>query len=1278
MSKITQFFRRDSNETETCFHVVSEQSLSIDQCSKLKPFFQEFPEQDIVIQNSGIEGDVVEVGTRPARTTHWSSSAVSVLHDCGLPVERVEVTQRFLVPSSSNREEYIAHAHDRMTECPYPKDVPRFLMSFMDVEPEPVFTVPVLKQEADILREISKKYGLAYDEGLISHFVELFQGLERDPTIVELFQIGQMCSDHSRHITWNANLVLDNERMPYSLFDLAKAPYEERIAKGTSNDIIAFYDNASVIRGFPVMALVVSPDGRYIIRKEYRHPVLGAETHNYPTSVSSFQGAITGLVGCYRDPQGTGRGAVLLFSAAGFCTGYPRIEGYPISGEEFVPNVYPLNLEHPRDIMIGAPAGAWSGGNQCGVPVLHGFTRAIELIVGDEKERERYAYLKTLMYAGNTAYILDMHTKKGKAEKGMDVDQIGGPAFLVGLGGATGSSQILGSQDANLDFSAVQRGNPQMARVVANVIRRCIELGIRNPIVSIHDQGAGGPCNVLTELIEKTGGRIRLYKINLGDPTMSAVQIWCAEYQERQGILIRPEDREMFQQICDEEDCPLEVLGKVTDDGKITVYATREDEDKGIAVVDLPIEKVVSGLPETVIKDTSTKPYGRPLIIPDALTIPQALEKVLQQVDVGSKAYLVNRVDRSVGGLVAQQQCCGPLQLPVSDVAVSALAHFSLKGMASAIGEQPTIMLLNQEAGARMALTEAITNLMWARVTQWEDIGFPANYMWPARFPGEMCKLYRAAVALRDFSIALGLGQGGGKDSSSMAAMLVEELIKSFETLVINVFCPIEDISKVITPDIKFAGQSFLIHIDLARGKRRLGGSAFANALGQPGDVCPDMKDAGLLIRCFNTVMELIDRQLILSGHDTTGDGFAVTALEMAFSGNCGIDIVIPGQENIFGEFFAKEPGAIVEVLNNEVDTVLGIFDDNDVPAVVVGKTLDEKRITISNQNKVQLDDSTDKLRQQWSETSYQFERLQINRECADAERRNTAVGLPPVYELTFEPKSFFPEIITRTKKPLVAILREKGTNGEREMAAAFTAAGFEAHEVPMKKLISGKITLDKYPGIVFPGGFSFMDVFGAGKGWAFKIRYNDMLRGQFMRFRNDPKKWSLGVCNGDQSLKWLWWLYPDLKEHHPLSVQNVSGAFESRWVNITIPENTRAKMLKGMGDTKMGVYVAHGEGRFWSSSISANNLFADGLVGMQYIGPDGLPAGEDKYPENPNGSELGIASLCSHDGNHLTMMPHPERSYELWQWPWLPHGWESLEASPWMKIFQNAYEMSV
>ena len=1271
--KVTQFFRSEEGGNETCFHVVAERGLSVGQVKILEPFFQEFPGQLVFVQNPSNERDMIEVGTRPPSVTPWSSNGVSILRHCGLPVDRIEQTRRLVVPKDVTREEFVTKSYDRMTECPYPDDDTQFLLSFMGTKPESVFTVPVLEKGAEVLRETSKKYGLAFDEGLISHFVNLFQELRRDPTIVESFQIGQMCSDHSRHLTWNAVLILNGEVMPFTLFDLAKAPYEARMTKGGMNHVIAFHDNGSAIRGFPVMALVVTPEGKYVKREELRHPIVSSETHNYPTSVSPFDGSITGLVGCYRDPQATGRGGVLLYSSAGFCTGFPRIPGYWIPGEEFVPNVYPNNLATPLQIMLGAPAGAWAGGNQCGVPVLQGFARAVELMVGDNGKEERYGYLKTLMYAGNTAYILDEHTRKGEAKKGMVVVSIGGPAFPVGLGGAAGSSQILGSQDAGLDRNAVQRGNPQMARVVANVIRRSIELRKLSPIVSIHDQGAGGKCNNLTELIEKSGGRIRLYKINLGDPTMSVIQIWCAEYQECQGILIWMEDLERFQAICEEEDCPCEVLGEVTDDGRITVFATPEDEEKGIACVDLPIERIISGLPETVITDSSTKPYGKPLVLPDDLTIMEALKRVFRQVDVGSKAYLTNRVDRSVGGLVARQQCCGPLQLPVADVAVSALAHFSLEGMASAIGEQPTIMMLNQEAGARMALTEAITNLMWARITQWEDISFPANWMEPARYPGEMCKLYRAAMTLRDFSLTLGLGQDGGKDSSSMAVKMGEQLIKSPETLVIKAYSSIKDITKVVTPDIKLPGQSLLIHIDLANGKRRLGGSSLAQAFGQLGNECPDMNDPELLIRTFNSIMQLIDQALILSGHDTTSDGFAVTVMEMAFAGNCGISVTIPGGESTMAEFFAKEPGAIIEVYKKDELEVLSLLRKANIPAKIIGETTFQKTITIGHQGKVVLGAGTDELRQMWSETSYQFERLQINPECADAERRNTSIGRPPVYELTFTPVPTAPEILIRTNKPRVAILREVGTNGEREMAAAFTSVGFEACDVPMKSLISGKQTLDGFPGLVFPGGFSFMDVFGAGKGWALKIRNNFGLQKMFLDFRQDPSKWSLGVCNGDQTMKWLWWLYPELMHDHPLSVRNISRAFESRWVNVVIPENTKAMMLKGMGGTKMGIYVAHGEGRFWLPNGDAKDFLNKGLVGMQYINPDGQPT--EEYPWNPNGSPLGIASLCSADGNHLTMMPHPERAFELSRWPWMPSDWKGLKASPWLQMFQNARE---
>ena len=548
--------------------------------------------------------------------------------------------------------------------------------------------------------------------------------------------------------------------------------------------------------------------------------------------------------------------------------------------------------------------------------------------------------------------------------------------------------------------------------------------------------------------------------------------------------------------------------------------------------------------------------------------------------------------------------------------------------------------------------------------------------MWPARSPGEMCKLYRAAKSLEVFSLELGIAQDGGKDSGSMALKMLEQLIKSPETLVCKVYASIEDVRKVITPDIKLPGESFLIHIDLSKGKRRLGGSAFAQSLGQLGDECPDMEDPGLLIRTFNLIMQLIDQDLILSGHDTTSDGLAVTVMEMAFAGNCGININIPGGEDVYAEMFAKEPGAAIEVHDDCLITVTSFLRKEGIPFLKLGKTTPDKLISIAHQGQSTLSDDSDKMRQLWEETAYQIERLQINPDCADAEKKNTATGRPPVYELTFIPKPTAPEILTRTIKPKVAILREQGTNGEREMAAAFEYVGFDARDVLMKHLISGKMTLDGFSGLVWSGGFSFMDVFGGGKGAALKIEYNNVLQTMFQIFRNGPSKWSLGVCNGDQIMKWLKWLYPEMGNDHPLSIKNVSRAFESRWLNVKIPKNTRAMMLQGMGGSKLGVYIAHGEGRFWTPSGKTDYFLENGLVGMQFIDPDGEST--EKYPFNSNGSADGITSLCSECGNHLAMMPHPERTFQRSRLPWKPMKWNDLKASPWIKMFQNAYDYSV
>ncbi len=811
------------------------------------------------------------------------------------------------------------------------------------------------------------------------------------------------------------------------------------------------------------------------------------------------------------------------------------------------------------------------------------------------------------------------------------------------------------------------------------VVRTCGEMGDDNPIESVHDQGAGGPCNVVTELTYPAGGRIEVRKITLGDQTLSVFEIWGAEFQECNGLTIKRDRIEEFGRICEREKVEYRIIGEITGDGKIILHDSNDDSTP----VDFELEKILGKMPQKTFKSDRIKPVLEQLKLLENLTIMDALKRVLRLVSVGSKRFLTNKVDRSVTGLIARQQCAGPLQLTVSDVAVIAQSHLGLTGAAISIGEQPIKGLLNPAAMARMSMAEALTNIMWAKVSALEDIKCSANWMWAAKFPGERANIYDAAVAMSDIMTKLGIAIDGGKDSMSMAAMVGKEVVKSPGTLVISAYCTMPDITKVITPDIKKPGKSKLIFIDLAKGKRRLGGSALAQCYGQIGDECPDVEDPELLKRAFNAIQKLIDKDLILAGHDVSDGGLIVTLLEMVFAGNCGMDILLdPRAANPIVDIFAEEAGIVIEFSLKDEDAVLDILRVEKLLHFhqTVGYTTSEKIINVHDFAYTQKYFSGDMrvLRQIWEETSYQLERLQCNPACAEEERENIYDRKGPRYHLSFTPKPTPDEWMNATDKPKVAIIREEGSNGDREMTSAFFQAGFDCWDVTMTDLLEGRVTLDQFHGIAFVGGFSYADVMDSAKGWAGVIRFNPKLWDQFERFYHRPDTFSLGVCNGCQLMALLGWVpWKGISDRYqPRFVKNVSGRFESRFSTVEILPSP-AIMLKGMEDSELGIWVAHGEGRaYFPERDKLEEALNNNLAPVRYI--DDQRHITESYPFNPNGSVWGIAALCSSDGRHLAMMPHPERVFLNWQWGYLPQGWDPKQVSPWLKMFQNAREWRI
>jgi phosphoribosylformylglycinamidine synthase len=1262
-------------DTEVCFNVALRGALTDDEHAVLTWLLSETFEPDGFGGTSFLAGDgeLFEVGPRMNFSTAFSTNAVAICRACGLePIERVERSRRYLVRTDERltelqRAAFYALVHDRMTECPYPEPLTGFETG---IEPEPVRRVPVLAQGRAALQAIDAEMGLAFDDWDLDYYTALFRKMRRDPTNVECFDVAQSNSEHSRHWFFKGRLIIDGDEAPDSLMDLVKAP----LRANPANSTIAFRDNSSAIRGCPVRTLVPRTVGApsAMTPEELEHDVIfTAETHNFPSGVAPFPGAETGTGGRIRDVHATGRGAHVVAGTAAYCVGNLRIPGYDLPWED-ADALYPENLAPPLQIEIEASNGASDYGNKFGEPVIQGYTRSFGLRTPDGERRE---WIKPIMFSGGIGQMDARHRAKGAPEAGMWVVKIGGPAYRIGMGGGAASSMVQGENVAELDFNAVQRGDAEMEQKVNRVLRACIELGEANPIVSIHDQGAGGNCNVLKEIVEPLGARIAVRAIPLGDETLSVLEIWGAEYQENDALLLRPEHEGLFRELAAREKVPVALVGKVTGDGRIVLW----DEADGTTPVDLALDDVLGDMPRKRFELQRIAPRLQPLELPEGLTVADALNRVLRLLSVGSKRFLTTKVDRAVGGLIAQQPCVGPLQLTVADVAVIAQSHLATTGAATAIGEQPVKGLLDPAAMARLCVGEALTNLVWAATSGIEDIKVSANWMWAAKLPGEGVRLWDAAVAMSELMTALGIAIDGGKDSLSMAARAPgpdggDEIVKAPGALVLSAYVTCPDVRKTVTPDLKLPHTGSLLYVDLGGGEDRLGGSALAQVYGQLGDECPDLEDALLLRRAFETVQRLIDERRVSAGHDRSDGGLITTLLEMAFAGNCGLEVDLPAGADPIEWLFAEELGLLLEVDDEHQQAATAALRDAGVPCVTIGRTIAEPSITIRcNEDEILAADMRD-LRDVWEATGFALDRLQADPGHVDQEQAGLRERTAPPYALGFTPAPTAPAVLAAAVKIPVAIVREEGSNSDRELAAAFWLAGFEPWDVTMSDLLAGRIALEYFRGAAFVGGFSYADVLDSAKGWAGVIRFQDRIERQFSAFYERDDTFSLGVCNGCQLAALLGWVpwrgIADAAQ--PRFIHNASGRFESRFITVRIDESP-AIMLRDMAGSTLGVWLQHGEGRaFFPDPAVLERIEAEGLAPVRYA--DDHNRATERYPFNPNGSARGIAALCSPDGRHLAIMPHPERTLNTWNWGWMPAAWrESLEVSPWLRMFQNA-----
>uniref|UniRef100_A0A3Q1FVB7 Phosphoribosylformylglycinamidine synthase n=1 Tax=Acanthochromis polyacanthus TaxID=80966 RepID=A0A3Q1FVB7_9TELE len=1295
LQRAAKLYPHLSITTELCYNVelTGCEHLDLDQREVLlwlfRPPLKAEPLSGNPTLTEGSGEKLVEIGPRLNFSTAWSTNAVSICRSVGLAhVTRVELSRRFLIKPKDGEsltelnedvKKLIECLYDSMTECIYQRPITSFAV---ETKPQSVFEVDILGKGRAALEKANDELGLAFDSWDLDYYTSMFQRIERNPTSVECFDLAQSNSEHSRHWFFRGRMIIDGQEQKETLFSLIMDTQRH----SNQNNVIKFCDNSSGIKGLEVECIYPKNPSRvsaYETRRSLRHVIFTAETHNFPTGVAPFSGATTGTGGRIRDVQSAGQGGHVIAGTAGYCFGNLHIPGYVLPWEsEGEGWEYPSSFAPPLQVAIEASDGASDYGNKFGEPVLSGFARSFGMCLANGERRE---WIKPIMFSGGLGSIEDTHVKKEEAEPGMEVVKIGGPVYRIGVGGGAASSvQVQGDNCSDRDLGAVQRGDPEMEQKMNRALRACLERSSGNPICSIHDQGAGGNGNVLKELSEPAGAVIYCSKFKKGDPTLSVLELWGAEYQESNALLLRPSDRHFLEIVCKREKCPVDFVGKITGDGKIVLV----DDEGGSGdqaggeryPVDLQLEWVLGKMPQKEFKLERLPPKHQPLSLPAGLTVKDALLRVLRLPAVASKRYLTNKVDRSVTGLVAQQQCVGPLHTPLADVAVVALSPFSLEGAATAIGEQPIKGLVCPAAGARMAVGEALTNLVFARVTALKDVKCSGNWMWAAKLPGEGASLWDACKAMCEVMGQLGVAIDGGKDSLSMAARVGKETVKAPGALVISVYAVCPDITATVTPDLEDPdGKGVLLWVPLSPGRHRLGGSALAQCYSQLGDCSPDLDQPQLLTACFNTTQELIRDRLLSAGHDISDGGLISCLLEMAFAGNRGIDVELSSEgTGVMELLFSEELGLVLEVSHSDLETVCQRYSDAGVQCRHIGRTCGfgpEAMVSVHVDGQEVLRESLPDLRALWEETSFQLERLQANELCVKQEEAGLSRRTQPFFKLTFDPSEM--PIIRQPigKTPHVAVIREEGSNGDREMSVSLHMAGFEVWDITMHDLCSGCVSLDPFKAVVFVGGFSYADVLGSAKGWAATVSYNHRAKAEFAHFFRRLDALSLGVCNGCQLLALLGWVGEgeDGAESEVVLTHNKSGRFESRFVSVGIQESPSI-WLRGMQGSALGAWVAHGEGLMqFRSSQAQDRIISGGFAPIRYLDDQGHPT--EEYPLNPNGSPLGVAGLCSTNGRHLAMMPHPERCTLGWQWPWAPRDLRpSLTPSPWLRMFRNAF----
>ncbi|MDX1593102.1 MAG: phosphoribosylformylglycinamidine synthase [Gammaproteobacteria bacterium] len=1243
---------------------------------------------------SAASGRRVIVVPRFGTRSPWSSKATDIARICGLDaVIRLERGRVYTLddgtsggPGPEALTALRPLLHDRMTESICLEEAALEAL-FHHEAPRPLATIALSTEGREALVRANGELGLALSGDEIDYLHDNYARLGRDPTDVELMMFAQANSEHCRHKIFNAEWTVDGAPGERSLFAMIRNTH----AAHPDGVLSAYSDNAAVIAGHEAARFFPdSCDGVYRRVREPAHILMKVETHNHPTAISPFPGAATGSGGEIRDEGATGRGGKPKAGLTGFSVSNLRLPGFERPWE--VVHGRPDRIAPALEIMRDGPIGGAAFNNEFGRPNLAGYFRTLELATADGALR---GYHKPIMIAGGYGNVRPGHVDKGTLPDGALIVVLGGPAMLIGLGGGAASSLASGTSDADLDFASVQRGNPEMQRRCQEVIDRCWALGEANPIVSIHDVGAGGLSNALPELVHDSdvGGRFDLRAIPTDEPGLSPKELWCNEAQERYVLGIVPDDLERFAALCDRERCPYAVVGTATADRVLAV----DDPVLGTPPVDMPLE-VLLGKPPRMRRDVTRRAPAADAFSTAGIDPAEALERVLRLPSVADKTFLVTIGDRTVTGLVARDQMVGPWQVPVADCAVTTSGYDGYTGEAMAMGERTPVALLDAAASARMAVGEALTNLAaapvaalgdvklsatWmaaAAVDTLGDVRLSANWMAAAGHPGEDAALYDTVRAVgMELCPALGLAIPVGKDSMSMRTAWEaddgpREVVAPL-SLIVSAFAPVGDARRTLTPMLRTdRGESELLFVDLAGGRQRLGGSALGQVHGRVGREPPDLEDPALFRAFFATLQALNAEGLLLAYHDRSDGGLLVTLCEMAFAGRAGFDVdVAPLGGDVVAALFNEELGAVLQVGADAAAEVVARFAAAGLGEVHrLGRATAADRLVVRHGDTGCLDASRVDLHRAWSETTWRMQALRDHPACADEEYDRLLDADDPGLgglRLGFDPDDDVAAPLVATgARPRIAVLREQGVNGQVEMAAAFDRAGFDAVDVHMSDLVAGRIGLDGFNGLVACGGFSYGDVLGAGEGWAKSILLNPRVRDQFVAFFARGDSFGLGVCNGCQMFANLRELVPGAG-HWPHFVRNRSEQFEARLALVEVCPSP-SLFLDGMAGSILPIAVAHGEGRAeFPDADAAGRLLREELVALRYV--DGRGRVATRYPDNPNGSPEGITGLTSADGRFTVMMPHPERVFRTVQYSWHPGTWG--EDGPWLRLFRNA-----